>query len=140
MVLSCAQFLWISVSVSGSFFSTRPEPAGRFEDDACRVQAFSSCADAAGCRRRRAPPRVPSACPAVLLSATKLIRKPKVRVVHVETLIAAVKGAADAFLHEAQTDPAKWALILQRSEKLFDENPELDFRVNRLFTDLVQGK
>lgn len=74
-----------------------------------------------------------NANPAVLLAATKLIPKAKVRVVHVETLIAALKGASDSFLHETQTDPVKWALILSRSEKLFDENPELDGRVQALF-------
>lgn len=74
-----------------------------------------------------------NADPAVLLAATKLIPKPEVCVVHVETLIAAVKGAADVFLREAQSDRDTWALILSRSEKLFDENPELDGRVNALF-------
>lgn len=74
-----------------------------------------------------------NADPTVLLAATKLIPKPKVRVVHVETLIAAVKAASENFMFEARGDQAKWELILSRSDKLFDENPELDGRVNALF-------
>ena len=74
-----------------------------------------------------------NADPAVLLSATKRIPKSKIRVVHVETLIATLKSAAASFLREAQADPEKWALLLSRSEKLFDENPELDGRVVALF-------
>lgn len=72
--------------------------------------------------------------PAALLSATDHIAKPKVRVVHVETLVDAVKRGAEVFLRDARADPVRWALILSRSDKLFDENPELDGRVNALFS------
>lgn len=72
--------------------------------------------------------------PAALLSATDRIAKPKVRVVHIETLVDAVKRGAEAFLRDAHADPDRWSLILFRSDKLFDENPELDGRVKALFT------
>lgn len=53
-----------------------------------------------------------TATPGPLLAATKLIQKPEVRVVHIETLMAAVIAGSDAFLQSAKADKSKWTLII----------------------------
>ena len=73
-----------------------------------------------------------TADPAALMSAMRRIGKPDVRVVHVETLIAAVKKASDAFLGEVRADEHRWATVLSRSAQFFDENPALDQHINAL--------
>ena len=73
-----------------------------------------------------------NASPNALQAATDQLPLSKSRVIHVETLFAAVKAGAAAFLLDARADAAKWELVLSRSEKLFDENPDLDLRVNAI--------
>jgi len=80
-----------------------------------------------------------NAAPNVLQTAADHLPVAKARVVHVETLFGAVKAGAAAFLVDAKADASRWELVLSRSEKLFDENPDLDLRVNA-FHKLIGGR
>ena len=73
-----------------------------------------------------------SADPEALLAVLLRAGRADVKVVKVEALISAVKQAARGLIDDIRLDPARWELVLERSAKFFDENPELDAHVNEL--------
>ena len=80
-----------------------------------------------------------AAKPQNMLTALRKLGREKVKVVHLDELVAAIKKGAQQFLADAVLDEHRWSLILTRSAMFFDENPELDRHIDMFAASNTQS-